>query len=209
MSYPELQNILPSWLVKARYGQQYWNFISTEFKTYQERRIFLRAEFDQMIDLVKSGHSHPLTYSITNSLSEINNEIINANWKKIIQRSKTDPEGAITASKTMMETVFKFILDEESESYTKQDDFNDLYLNVKKVLKLDPKNHNVQTFKQTLSGITSVVQGFGSLRNDYEDSHGKGKDSFYPEERHVELVINLTASLCSFLIDTYRSKIKK
>lgn len=208
MSRVDLKGVLPNWLIEARYGTQFWDFIK-KIGSYRERKIFLRTEFDQMIDSIKNGYQYTITDSLISSLSHINNESINTQWRKIINRSKTDPEGAITASKSMLETLFKYVLDAESKEYTKLDDFNDLYSKVKDVLNLDPKKHNIKTFKQILAGITSVTQGLGSLRNDYGDSHGKGKNSFYPEVRHAEFVINLTASLCIFLIDTYNLKIKK
>jgi hypothetical protein len=206
MSYPELQGVWPAWLVKCRYGQQYWSFISSKFSSYRERKEFLYSEFNKIIDQLRQGYEYPIVASLENSLSDIDNETLKSVWRKVVQRAKSDPEGAITASKTMLETVFKYVLDLECESYTKNDDFIALYGKVKKVLNLDPKNHNLETFKTILKGITSVVQGMGSLRNDYGDAHGKGKESFYPEQRHAEIVINLTGSLSSFILDTYKAK---
>jgi hypothetical protein len=134
------------------------------------------------------------------------NDIINSYWRKIIERSESDPEGAITASKSMLESTLKYVLDEEKVKYKKSDDLPTLYKKAKKVINLDPDNHNMQTFKQILTGVTAVVQGFGSLRNDYGDAHGKNEQSYIPEQRHAELVINLTGSLCSFFINTYNTK---
>ena len=207
LSYPELKNILPDWLIRSRYGQQYWTYISGKFGTYAERRTYIRSQFDEMKEAVKLGSARPVSVAIDLSLKRINQEQITALWKKIIDRSMVDPEGAITASKSLVETVMKYVLDKEKVDYSHNDDFTELYKLVKKYLNLDPKNHNVDTFKQILTGITSVVQGFGSLRNDYGDAHGKGKDSYIPEQRHAELVINLAGSLSSFIIDTYNAKV--
>lgn len=206
LTYPELKTLIPDWLIECRYGQQYWKFISTKFSTYAERKVYLRQQFDEMIDAINLGVARPISITIDLSLKVLNQEQITNLWKKIIDRSQSDPEGAITASKTLLETVMKYILDSEGVDYTKNDDFVELYKLIKKTLNLDPKNHNVKTFKQILTGITSVVQGFGSLRNDYGDAHGKGKTSYVAEQRHAELVINLAGSLSSFLIDTYNSK---
>lgn len=209
MSYPELSGLVPDWLIKSRYGQQYWNFISSKLRTYAERRIFLRSAFDEMLEEIKTGTARPVTLSLDLNLKKIDSDIINSDWKKVIHRSQSDPEGAITASKAMFESVLKYVLDKEGVKYTKNDDLIDLYKKTKKVINLDPKNHNVETFKQILTGITSVVQGFGSLRNDYGDAHGKGAQSFIPEQRHAELVINLVGSLSAFIIDTYNTQVIK
>jgi hypothetical protein len=208
MSYPELKSLIPDWVVKSRYGQQYWEFISKKFATYSKRSIFLRSQFDEMTDAIKMGSARPVSETIERSISSIDNSYIGEQWRKVIGRSQSDPEGAITASKTLLESVMKYILDKELVDYTKNDDFVVLYKLIKKNLNLDPKNHNIETFKQILTGVTSVVQGFGSLRNDYGDAHGKGSNSYIPEQRHAELVINLAGSLSSFLIDTYNARIK-
>ncbi|MEI6296537.1 MAG: abortive infection family protein [bacterium] len=209
VSYPELVILLPGWLVKSRYGTQYWQFISSKFKHYAERRIFLNTEFDNILDKIKSGSSRPITLSLESNLKKIDSEVINSDWRKVVQRSQTDPEGSVTASRKMVESVLKFVLDAEKIKYTNSEDLGALYKKTKKVLNLDPENHNVETFKQIFSGITAVVQGFGSLRNDYGDAHGKGEKSYIPEQRHAELVINLAGALSSFIIDTYNTKIKK
>lgn len=207
LAYPELIGLLPDWLVRHRYGSQYWGFISSKFSKYQERHIFLRSEFDTVLEQLEIGSNRPFVFKLELNLKGLNSEIINSNWRKIIQRSQSDPEGAITASRTMLESVMKYILDSEKILYKNTDDFNVLYGKTRKALNLDPTNHNIQTFKQILSGITAVVQGVGSLRNDYGDAHGKGVQNYIPEQRHAELVVNLTGSLCTFIIDTYRTKV--
>lgn len=55
MSCPELKTLLPDWIISERYGSGYWDYISTNFKTYAQRRSFLRKEFDNILDKLKSG----------------------------------------------------------------------------------------------------------------------------------------------------------
>lgn len=207
MSYPELITLLPDWLIKNRYGSAYWHsFISTKFGTYAERRNFLKGEFDGILNELKNGVNQPISLSLERNLKNINNEIISSDWKKVISRSQNDPSGAITASKSMLESVMKYVLQAEGVVYTRNDDLMDLYKKVKKAISLDPKNHNIDVFKQILTGISTVVNGFSSLRNDYGDAHGKDDQNYIPEQRHAELVINLAGSLSAFIIDTYETK---
>lgn len=206
-SYPELKYILPDWLIEHRYGHSFWGFISCKFRTYQERRVFLRTDFDEILDHLKMGSSRPISISIEKSLKYVSSDRLNNYWKKIIERSEHDPEGAITASKTLFEAVMKYVLDTEKVSYSNKDDYSTLYIKLKKTINLDPTKHNVQNFKQILKGISSVIQGFSALRNDYGDAHGTGEKSYIPESRHAELVINLAGSLSAFVIDTYKTKI--
>lgn len=209
VSYPELKHILPDWFIECRFGSQYWNFIKLKFSTYQDRRTFLRREFDEIIENIQKGSAKSALISINKSLLVLENESLNKLWKKIIERSESDVDGSITASRSLLESVMKFVLDKERVTYSNHDDLDDLYKKVKISLDLDPAKHNVETFKKIFSGITAVVQGLGNLRNDYGDAHGIGEASFIPQKRHAEFVINLTGALCAFIIDTYNSKIKE
>lgn len=209
LSEPELKSALPDWLIENRYGSQYWTFIKTKFAHYGERRNFLRMTFDELTELVNNGGAQPTASSIRISLDKIDRYQVKQLWKKSLERLQHDPDGAITSSKSLLESTLKYILDMEQISYSNKDDLIDLYKKVKKVLNLDPSNHNIETFKQILNGVTSVVGGFSSLRNEYGDAHGKGNSSYMVENRHAELAINLSGALCSFLINTYKKESQK
>lgn len=208
LAQSELKSLFPDWLIDNRYGSQFWKYIKARFSTYQERRIFLRTSFDEMADFIKSGGNQPVAPLMIDTIKDIDSQEIDKLWKKTIDRVHTDPEGAITAARSLLESTIKYILDQEGEPYTKNDDLIDLYKKLKRVLKLDPAQHNLQTFKQILNGVTSVVQGFNSLRSDYGDAHGKGVAHYKVENRHAVLTINLSASLCTFLIETYTKKLE-
>lgn len=71
------------------------------------------------------------------------------------------------------------------------------------MLNLSPDQHGAESFKQILGSINGVVTGLGALRNAYGDSHGKGKMYYKPSERHAKFAINLSGTLCIYLIETY------
>ncbi|MCL5784937.1 MAG: abortive infection family protein [Patescibacteria group bacterium] len=203
ISRSELKTVLPDWLIDKRYGSQFWPFIKSVSATYDGRRTFLRSAFDEIADFVRKGGSQPVAVSLTDPLEKIDNAQLDNLWKKSVERLQSDPEGAITAAKSLFEATMKYILDKENQAYSRTDGIMDLYKKVKKVLNLDPNNHNLETYKQILNGIASVVSGLSNLRNDYSDAHGRGKDGFVTEIRHAELTINLAGSLCTFLLNSY------
>lgn len=207
LSYPELAVLLPAWLIRCRYGQQYWHFISGKYGKYAERRIFLRGEFDNVTDQLEMSSNRPFVFRLESQLTDLNHDMISTVWRKIIQRSQNDPEGAITACRSMVETVMKAILDSESVEYTNKDDFNTLYTKVRQVLALDPATNDTDSFKQIYSGVISVINGVGRMRNAYGDAHGKDVEGFMPAQHHTELMINLTGALCCFLVDAQKTKI--
>ncbi|RYG22461.1 MAG: abortive phage resistance protein, partial [Burkholderiales bacterium] len=86
-----------------------------------------------------------------------------------------DPEGAITAARTLVESVCKLILDHLSIAYENDGDLGRLFKITARSLNLAVDQHEEQVFKQILTGMGSVVSGFASLRNSLGDAHGKGK----------------------------------
>ena len=52
---PQLQNHLPRFVVSCRTLQEFWDFIKTRFAHYDERREFLKNEFEPVINLLELG----------------------------------------------------------------------------------------------------------------------------------------------------------
>lgn len=202
LSEPSLHGIIPKWIILHRYGSQFWSFISTKFSTYKDRRNFLLSSFEELINSTKNEGCQPIEFSLYKILGKVNCDNIETIWKKIYSRREDDPEGAITATKTVLESTLKYILEELGKKYTDADDLPTLYRNVSNELHLSPGRHNDKIFKQILQGISSVIIGFSSLRNKYGDAHGKGNTYAKPERRHAELAINLSGAMCVFLLET-------
>jgi hypothetical protein len=57
----------------------------------------------------------------------VNSEHIQRAWEKALKRKSEDLEGAITVARTLVETVCKYILDEEHISYPHTADLPKLY----------------------------------------------------------------------------------
>jgi len=139
-------------------------------------------------------------------ISENADAYIKEQWDKALERRTTDPEGAITTARTLVETVCKYILDNLSIQYEDNIELPKLYNLTASQLNLAPQNHQEEIFKQILGGCQSVVNGLGSLRNKVGDAHGKSLRYVKPHERHAKLAVNLAGTLSSFLIETYNQK---
>lgn len=127
-----------------------------------------------------------------------------------MERKVSDPEGAITISRTILETVCKHILDElEVEYDANKVELHQLYKLTADQLNLSPEQHTEKVFKQILGGCSAVVNGLGTLRNRYGDAHGKGKKPIKPAPRHAELAVNLAGTMAMFLVETYLALDKK
>ena len=141
--------------------------------------------------------------AIIDEVVKFDEEYIHIQWQKAINRKSSDPEGAITTARTLIESILKHILDEQKIEYNDNSDLSELYKEVAKSLNLAPEQHQEQIFKQILGGANGIISGLGSLRNKLGDAHGKSKVNIKPKERHGELAVNLAGSMALFLYKTY------
>jgi len=193
------EKYLPAWIRTNRTVDQYWFFIKNRYSSYAERRQFLWNEFSELLSYLELKVESPLNETIL-----FDEAFIHALWKKAIEKKENDPEGAITAARTLIESVLKHILDEQNISYNDGIDLPELYKEVAKSLNLAPEQHQEQIFKQILGGSSSIVSGLGALRNKLGDAHGKSKSNIKPKERHSELAVNLAGSISIFLFKTFK-----
>lgn len=122
----------------------------------------------------------------------------------------SDPAGAITSAKDLVETMYKLILDRRGVSYPPNDDLPALYKKVAGELGLDKKSvpghaKGSQAAQKTLGALNSVVFGLAELRNQLGRGHGRTSAS--PAlERHARLAFNASVALAEFLYDTLQDR---
>ena len=199
---------LPDFVHSCRTLKQFWLFIKRKYPTYAERRNFIWDNFNVLLSKLEKQVDNPLDNVISITISENADIYIKEQWDKALERRNTDPEGAITTARTLVETTCKYILDVLKIQYEDNIEFPKLYNLTAKQLNLAPQNHQEEIFKQILGGCQSVINGLGSLRNKVGDAHGKGLRHVKPHERHAKLAVNLAGTLSSFLIDTFNQKQK-
>ncbi|MGB8645151.1 MAG: abortive infection family protein [Anaerolineae bacterium] len=203
------KSIIPSWVKLNRDLSQFWQFIKDKFSTYAERRTFIWNEFTPLLEFLETGSKTPSDQAVSEILKRINAESVQIVWAKALDRRQSDPEGAITAARTLLETVCKHILDEKSIEYNNKTDLPQLYHLVSVELNLSPGQHTEDVFKQILGGCSAIVNGLGTLRNRLGDAHGQGKKPVRPAARHAELAVNLAGSVALFLVETWEFRNSK
>lgn len=206
MANAKIAAMLPSWVRTTRTLDQFWPFIKIKFATYAERREYIWAEFRPVFDLLDGVRSSPSDFGVTEAIAKFDGAHIQAAWHKALERRTTDPEGAITSARTLIESICKHILDASGTAYEDSPDMNKLYRQTAERLNIAPTQHTEQIFKQILGGCTSVVEGLGALRNRLSDSHGKGKAAVKPAARHAELAVNLAGAMAMYLLATWEGK---
>ncbi len=157
---------------------------------------------------IATGESHAADVAISEGLAAFDEESVHAEWQRALGRRAGDPRGAITAARTLLETVCKHILDDAGVPYQEKDDLPQLYRATAKALRLAPSQHTEEVFRQILGGCTAVVEGLGSLRNRLSDAHGQGRKPARPSARHAQLAVNLAGAMAIYLVSTWTEKAK-
>ena len=206
LATPALEPLTPQFIRTCRSLAQFWQYIKAKFGTYAERRQFIWAEFSPVFDAIERGALTPSDEAITATLQKVDAAHVQAAWSKALERRTSDPEGAITSARTLIEAVCTHILDEAKQDYDDGAELPKLYKQAAEFLNLAPSQHTEQVFKQILGGCTAVVEGLGALRNRLSDAHGKGKIASRPAPRHAELAVNLSGALAMYLLATWQAR---
>lgn len=153
---------------------EFWTIIKRMFSTYAERRSYLRSEFLPLLTQLEELLQSPGTDVMSAALAKVDWEHVQDGWRKALNRLHADPEGAVTAARTLIETVCKHILDAKSIPYRDRDDLQNLYDAAAKSMNLAPTSTTEPAFRQILTGCYSVINGVSAIRNKNSDAHGKG-----------------------------------
>jgi hypothetical protein len=148
----------------------------------------------------------PADAAISSVLERFEPEQIHGRWTAAMDRRSTDPAGAITLARTLLEDVCRWLLEQLGEEPAVQDDLPALYRKLSKGLKLAPDEHSEQVFKQILGSCQQVVEQLGALRNKLGDAHGGGPRRAKPAARHAELAVNLAGTMATFLVATWDAR---
>lgn len=201
-----IENKLPRFVHTCRDVDQFWAFIKAKFATYADRRQFIWSHFEPLLEMLEAESRAPGDDAVSAILTTIDSDHVQEAWRKALERRSSDPEGAITAARTLLESVCKHILDERDVTYDDGVQLPKLYRYVADELNLAPSQHTEPVFKQILGGCQAVVEGLGAVRNKLSDAHGGGKSRVRPLSRHAELAVNLSGAMATFLVSTLEAR---
>jgi len=205
VSDPASAKLAPECVRTCRSPDEVWTYIKGQFMldTYQSRREFFQREFEPLLTALERFASAPLDALVSAEAETLSSVSVLAAWGKALERRSADPDGAITAARTLLESVCKTVLDDMGKTYGSSDDLPKLYRAVSKALKLAPADYTDEQLRRILGGATTVVEGLGSLRNREGDAHGRGRKGYKPSPRHAGLAVNLAGSVAVFLMQTW------
>ncbi|MBY3245156.1 abortive infection family protein [Rhizobium laguerreae] len=154
----------------------------------------------------RATQSQPADSLVSEALMSFDEAGVHAVWQRAVARRETDPEGAITLARTLLETVCKHIIDRSSATYNETDELPRLYRIAAGCLNLAPDQHTEDIFKRILGGCQTIVEGLGAVRNKLSDAHGRGPKPLRASGRHAALAVNLAGAMALFLVETARER---
>lgn len=132
------KNLLPEFVRTCRSLDVFWPYIKERAGSYAERRRIISQAFSPVVEFLEGKNRAPGDTLFSGVLNTFDSDGVHAVWIKALDRRISDPEGAITVARTLLETVCKRILDECSIAYTAKEDLPKLYSMAAKPLNLAP-----------------------------------------------------------------------
>jgi hypothetical protein len=206
MADPATRDLIPVFVRTSRSSGALWGHFKSVSPQWQPRREYIWRSFGPLLDHLEGLNRGPADATIAETLASFDADGVHRAWEKALDRRINDPEGAITAARTLLETVCKRVLEEAGESYGPNDDLPKLCHQTATALKLAPSQHTEEVFKSILGNCQQVVNNLGTLRNRMGDAHGTGKRAVRPSARHAALAANLAGSMATFLVETWQAR---
>ena len=131
---PAIRENLPRFIATCRELSQFWPFIQSKFAHYRDRRKYIWDEFAPLLDFLEKQGGVPSDKAITDTFLTLEVPQVQRSWERALGRRTADPEGAITAARSLLETICKCILDKELIEYEQDWDLPKLYRTVTETL---------------------------------------------------------------------------
>jgi abortive infection Abi-like protein len=153
--------------------------------------------------IVLSGGQAPPVADLNEALRRRDIPALDIEFKRALAFLESDPPAAVTAACSLLESLCKVILHEEGFPLPAKESIKPLWSAVQDALGLNPASVADEDIRRMLSGLTSVVDGIGSLRTHAGSAHGHGSDGYELDPRHARLAVHAAHTLCLFAIETW------
>lgn len=167
--------------------------------------IVLRNDQPQLVQLGRSG---VVVGAISAKAATIDFDTVQRDIKRALDSARDDPEDAVTAACSIIESVCRSILVELKLGLPAKKDIDGLVRAVQEPLSLSPGRSDLPAeiaadVRQVLSGLTTTAKGIGALRTHAGDAHGRERGFKRIDARIARLAIHGASTLALFLIETW------
>ena len=158
--------------------------------------------------LQERGRSGAVIGAVTAKAATIDFDTVDREVKRALESAETDPEDAITAACSIVESVCRSILVELQLPLPAKRDIDGLVKAVQEPLNLSPARSDLPAeiaadVRQVLGGLTTTAKGIGALRTHAGDAHGRERGFRRVDARIARLAVHAASTLALFLIETW------
>lgn len=163
------------------------------------------------IKLVAVGQGSPVLEKLGGVIDTISFDTVRRDIDRALASVNQDPEDAVTAACSAVESVCRSILIELGEALPAKKDIQGLYNAVKKPLALDASRTDINSqieadVRTILGGLSTVISGIGALRTHAGDAHGRERGFVRIDARIASLALHSASTVSLFLIETWQRK---
>lgn len=131
---------------------------------------------------------------------------VNAEFERAIATIESDPPAAVTAACSLLESLFKIYIEDENLDPPSKETIKGLWRIVAGHLGFDPRALPDDDLGRILGGLSSVIDGVGSLRTHAGSAHGRGRTRYQLEPRQARLAVHSAHTLAIFVVETWEAR---
>ena len=154
------------------------------------------------------NEADPTVESLDDRLRTDGMKTVREELGRAMENVDADPAASLTAASSLLEALFKTIIDEQRLRMPNDKSISSLWGTVQKNLNLSADGIQDDGLKQMLGGLTSIVRGVGTIRTHAGSAHGRSDSDGKPEGRHARLAIGSATALALFVIEHYAERKK-
>lgn len=165
-------------------------------------------EFEYFVGKIENRDQDEVINAASILATEFDLDTVQTDIERARNFVQDDPEDAITAACSLLESLCRSILIELDEELPKDKSIQPLYRRVAKVLNLAAGRDDIDSLilndvRKVLSGLSTLIEGIGALRTHAGDAHGKNQGTKRVDARIAKLAVNSASGVAIFLIETW------
>lgn len=157
-----------------------------------------------------SPNDRTLEIIMADTVKHFDDEYISEEIRSMQESVEKSPNDAIDKAKNLVESCFKFILNECGISYSNSDGLGDLQKKVFTRLNIDANTNDAakadKNVKTILSSLNQIIKGIAEIRNKHGNGHGKSAGAVQLPPRYAGLVVSSSVAVVNFVWDTYKDR---
>jgi hypothetical protein len=124
-------------------------------------------------------------------------------FDRAISNVDIDPSAAVTAASSILESIFQIYIEDHDLDLPSKETIGSMWTVVQRHLNLNPHSEQRDDLRKICSGLTSIVDGVGSLRTHSGTAHGHGNDDHTITAAEARLAVHSAFGLAVFVFEKW------